>query len=375
MKENLDTKKKIFNKLGEFSDPKWEAGFRQDYFRAYKKFSALIIAITGTMMLLFLFFDIFVNKNTDNLWANIFVRLIVFFFTIFASIVILRTRNIRKMQTFIIVSHTLVIISYELILLFITENNTLQSLFLTFIVLVFAISLTPSRWLITIIYVPISIAVFASLLPLYFNGSALHVPSLVECIIYLFISGFIGIASSLAFHIMWRKQFITKLELEESSITDSLTQIYNRYKFDCLLNSQVRNSLITGATFSLIMYDIDDFKSFNDKYGHMVGDKILVSISKVVSASIRKSDSFARWGGEEFVVLLPGTELKDAAVIAEKIRLLIETNNVSIDLRLTVSVGVASFTTTDDIDSILRKVDSALYQAKKEGKNKVVVAN
>ena len=373
MKAKQLTEKKIINRLGEFRDPCAESAFRHDFFNTYKKFSSLIIAAIGAMILLFVVFDIYITKNTDHLPLTLPIRIFAFLVCMFTSFAIGKTKNTNIIQILIVAAHSLVVIAFQSIL-FINENHSFQSQFLTFILIVFAISLTPSRWIITLIFVPLVVTFFSALVPTYYDVG-FNVGLWIECIVYLAISGTIGIFSCYSLQILWRKQFITKLELEESSITDSLTQIYNRYKFDSLLDSHVKNSLTSGNTFSLIMYDIDNFKTFNDKYGHMVGDKILISLSRIVSDNIRKTDYFARWGGEEFIVLLPDTEINAASLIAEKLRVLIATNDVSMDLRLTVSLGVATFTPNDDVDSIIRKVDSALYQAKNEGKNKVVVAH
>ena len=374
MRDKTLYQKKVINKLGEFNDPKTESTFRNDFFQTYKKFSSLIIGIIGAMILLFVVFDFYITNNKEFLPITLTIRILAFLVCMFSSFMIVKTKNANLIQLLIVIAHSVVVIAFQSIL-FINSNHSLQSQFLIFILIIFAISLTPSRWIITLIFVPLVVAIFSALVPTYIPVATLDVGAWIECIVYLVISGTIGIFFCYSLQILWRKQFISKLELQESSITDSLTQIYNRYKFDSLLNFQVKNSLLTGNTFSLIMYDIDNFKTFNDKYGHMVGDKILISLARIVSDNIRKTDYFARWGGEEFVVLLPDTEINAAHIIAEKLRVLIATNDVSMDLRLTVSLGVAGFTPNDDVDSIIRKVDSALYQAKKEGKNKVIVAN
>jgi diguanylate cyclase (GGDEF)-like protein len=120
------------------------------------------------------------------------------------------------------------------------------------------------------------------------------------------------------------------------------------------------------------MFDIDNFKSINDTYGHDIGDKVIISLSNEVLQKIRQSDIAARWGGEEFLILLPNTNQQGAIVLAEKIRLAIEKLHLE-EVDFTVSVGVASFDITEDenIDDAIKKADLALYEAKNSGKNKV----
>ena len=126
------------------------------------------------------------------------------------------------------------------------------------------------------------------------------------------------------------------------------------------------------------MIDVDNFKSFNDTFGHMIGDKVLVAVSDLLRTVIREDDIAARYGGEEFVVLLPETGFEEAIVAAERIREVIAeqaTRDLSadVDRGITVSLGVASFPEhCQEIDSLLKKTDDLLYEAKKQGKNCVV---
>jgi diguanylate cyclase (GGDEF)-like protein len=122
------------------------------------------------------------------------------------------------------------------------------------------------------------------------------------------------------------------------------------------------------------MFDIDHFKEINDGYGHAVGDEVLVELSGLVRRNIRSADLFARWGGEEFMVLLPHTDLGGAASMAEKLRESVETHSFPGVARVTCSFGVAGFTEIDDATVILKRVDDALYEAKETGRNRVVVA-
>ena len=120
------------------------------------------------------------------------------------------------------------------------------------------------------------------------------------------------------------------------------------------------------------MFDIDHFKDFNDTYGHQMGDEILLTLATIVSDQVRDTDLFARWGGEEFVVLLPNANIESAMKIAQSKRELIEKHIFKDNLRVTCSFGVATMSDGDDKDSFLKKVDDALYRAKANGRNCVV---
>ncbi len=122
----------------------------------------------------------------------------------------------------------------------------------------------------------------------------------------------------------------------------------------------------------LVMADIDLFKNINDKYGHNKGDQILNKCAEIITESIRESDVAARWGGEEFVILLPKTNLENGITTAEKIRKNIEKTDFAIDGDVTCSFGVAEFSETDtDISKIIEKADQMLYRSKDSGRNTV----
>ena len=119
------------------------------------------------------------------------------------------------------------------------------------------------------------------------------------------------------------------------------------------------------------MFDLDHFKQINDRYGHQKGDEILVSTSQLIAHALRETDTLFRFGGEEFMVLLPETGLDKAFDIAERMRRLIEEHDFGLEAPATISIGVAVFQESDSIDSIIRKVDALLYQAKNKGRNSI----
>ncbi|PHQ65852.1 MAG: diguanylate cyclase response regulator [Sulfurimonas sp.] len=162
---------------------------------------------------------------------------------------------------------------------------------------------------------------------------------------------------------------------EHEASYDSLTNIYNRTKLNDLFCRQIETAKVNSDAFAFIMLDIDYFKSVNDNYGHLVGDAVLIQMTNLIKKSIRDSDIFARWGGEEFVLLLPHVSLEKAEEIANYLRAKIEDDKFPEVASITCSFGVACYKDGDTIDSIIKRADSALYDAKNAGRNRVCTLN
>jgi diguanylate cyclase (GGDEF)-like protein len=161
-------------------------------------------------------------------------------------------------------------------------------------------------------------------------------------------------------------------ELERRATRDALTGAHNRMKFDELLEAEIRRCKRYGRTMSLVMFDIDCFKAVNDRYGHAAGDTVLRQLVALISDHIRECDVFARWGGEEFVILLPETTLDDALAVSEKLRQTIEEHSFEIVETLTCSFGVTQMLHDDCHESLNKRVDDSLYEAKRNGRNMVI---
>jgi len=164
-------------------------------------------------------------------------------------------------------------------------------------------------------------------------------------------------------------------DLEVLATTDALTQIANRHKFNVVMDILMHRAQRYDLPLSIIFFDIDDFKALNDKLGHETGDEILVELSALVQNTVRAADLLARWGGEEFIIVLPETNHAQAMALAEKLRLIIETHTFVITAKLTCSFGVTQLKKDDDETSLLKRVDTALYSAKESGKNRVIELN
>ena len=159
--------------------------------------------------------------------------------------------------------------------------------------------------------------------------------------------------------------------LRDMAVTDSLTGIFNRRKFDETLADELGRARRYKTSLSLLMFDIDRFKKINDASGHLVGDAVLRTLGQFITDKIRSQDVFARYGGEEFVILAPGTNAEGCAKLAEKLREAIEQHIFPEAGPVTCSFGVTEFRQDDSAESFIRRADVALYRAKKNGRNRL----
>ncbi|MCJ8315316.1 MAG: GGDEF domain-containing protein [Saccharospirillaceae bacterium] len=191
--------------------------------------------------------------------------------------------------------------------------------------------------------------------------------------LYLVVSCLILIPVMIYFH---RSNLFVLNKLREQANTDTLTGLYNRRRMLEDINLQQALCERNNGKFSLILADIDFFKKLNDSYGHGAGDAALESLSKLLKNTVRKTDSVSRWGGEEFLILLSGSDAKEAYKIANTLRELIANQPIKYQdrhLHLTLSFGVANYKIGQTIEQTINNADMALYQAKVQGRNRVVL--
>lgn len=163
-------------------------------------------------------------------------------------------------------------------------------------------------------------------------------------------------------------------ELEMLAHTDCLTGIDNRFSFMKIIEAEVRRSSRFNEPFSLVLFDVDNFKAINDQYGHDVGDRVLVELAKITKKLLREVDSVCRFGGEEFVIVLPKTDKMLAIETAKRLCKKIEEHPFNLVENVTISLGVGTYHAGESIDELIKRVDVALYQAKRSGKNQVCLA-
>jgi diguanylate cyclase (GGDEF)-like protein len=210
-----------------------------------------------------------------------------------------------------------------------------------------------------------------------FKWNELHIPG-----IFLLGAMFVWLTINLSLQTAVDLRRIDMLETE--NITDPLTKVYNRRYLDRRLDEEVSRSKRYSLPLSVLMLDIDHFKRVNDTYGHPAGDVILSTLAGLVKSTLRNLDVVTRYGGEEFLVICTNTGIDGAALVAERLRKLVETLQINIPddsgmnqaIHVSISVGVSSFdASVGNKKNLIQAADEALYRAKDEGRNRVVVAN
>jgi diguanylate cyclase (GGDEF)-like protein len=186
------------------------------------------------------------------------------------------------------------------------------------------------------------------------------------------------VATPVAVTVVHLLHLLSRLRDEASRLasTDALTGVLNRRSFDEIAMRELQRALAGGRPLSLLILDVDDFKHVNDRHGHAAGDRVLEAVAARCVQAVRPGDPIGRWGGEEFVVLLPGAGPAEGAIVAERLRVSVRETPVRLDgveVAVTVSVGLASVRAdTDMLARLLGRADAAMYRAKTAGKDRVV---
>lgn len=172
-----------------------------------------------------------------------------------------------------------------------------------------------------------------------------------------------------------RERLDMMAKLQKLSITDGLTQLHNSRHFYNQLKGEIDRSNRYGHPLSLLLLDIDKFKDYNDTYGHLEGDQVLIGIGRIINACLRNMDSAYRYGGEEFTILLPDTVGDEAKTVAERLRVSVNEHrfypNTGDTVNITISIGVTEYHLEETISDFVQRADKAMYTSKQDGRNKV----
>lgn len=205
---------------------------------------------------------------------------------------------------------------------------------------------------------------------------------LITCLIFLTLAFFFSRGVGILFEGYKKIQRRHRRKLEElnktlkrQATTDPLTQIHNRAFFNSRMKEEISRAQRYNNTLGLILFDIDHFKRVNDTYGHLEGDNVLKVISHLSLDNIRSSDVLARWGGEEFVILVPEEKKENAKGLAEKLRIIFENHKFDRGFQVTCSFGVTHLVKDESQESFINRADHALYQSKENGRNQVTEAS
>ena len=356
------------SRFGEFVDKTRERVFFNDEIQKAIKYIRPIMLILGTLFMLFSVFDHLLIRNLHTYYIIFAIRAVAFLLVVVLFLLLGKIKNYDLFALGITIWELITVIAFVVICYF-YESPSFSKQVMAVLVILPALFLIPNKW----IYMQITATIFI----LSFIMMSLHVSNPIDSldlnagVVYIIIGLAFSSISSLRTNYYKRAQYINSQKLLKISQTDSLTGICNRGKFNDELVKWMTYSYRYKVPLSMCIFDFDDFKQVNDHFGHLVGDKVLIEIVGIINKEIRQCDVFARWGGEEFIILLPNTGTQDALELTERLRKLISGHTFEMGQAVTCSFGVVSLEDGDTIDSYLSRADELLYVAKKAGKNTV----
>jgi len=359
----------VLNKFCEFKNSQTESDFMEYEKAASSKLARLMILFMGIIFSAFILSDFYYYYGSGR---SIVLALILRFGALAIAIITFSIAGSFKKYTHTLIMVTLTelaVFSIYLINLYTLRADQLGLQFMTLTIFLLAVFLIPNLWKNSVITGIIILAGYVIYCTIFANPP--EAPSLFQRGIYL---GVILVACAIFLHSREssrRTQFATEKHLEFISITDRLTGIYNRGRFEYILGLWIKN--MRHDPFCLLLFDIDDFKRVNDRFGHSSGDHVLISTAEIITAHIRDNDIFARWGGEEFVLLFSNADLALAVELAERLRKAVQDNDCGEAGKVTISIGVAKYHRTESVLDFINRADGKMYEAKKAGKNCVFV--
>ncbi|WP_207642517.1 GGDEF domain-containing protein [Acetobacterium bakii] len=355
--------------FGEFRDKALEKEFYNAEIKKNINYVKFILLLVGIAYFLFIIPDYFLITDVNAFMAILFNRSVIL-----GLLVILYFKVKRSSEYFSLIYW---FTAYEIIisLSFISIANhytapdfLIQAFGVMLIILV--IFLINNRWRYSIfaaLFVSIGYFVFAA-----FCFTDVPFSQFSAAIVHILIVIVLSSISSYSINYYKRIQYLNTIELLNRAENDSLTGIYNKAKFNKEYARLADSAQQKNADLSVVMFDIDNFKGINDQYGHLVGDAVLIALADIVRKNLQQSDIFARWGGEEFVLIFPNMHLQQAIEITERLRKYIADHIFEKIGQVTCSFGVAVFEKDEDLNKVLQRADERLYLAKNAGKNKVM---
>ncbi len=275
--------------------------------------------------------------------------------------------NIRPWENYYILSFIFPYLCLAAALFFPYQENVLASVLFCAVVFTFLISggilAHSTSKILVLIYLNII------LLPLIIKLFLMQDILFTTLACYIFIAYFILTRMILKLNKLLIENIALKIENKNQSLLDPLTKLCNRRRLYLHIEKLMPITRRSGEPFSIIMLDIDHFKQYNDTHGHSAGDDLLVKVSKYLLECSREQDLVVRYGGEEFIVVLPSTNIEQAKVIAERIHASIKENT-----DVTISAGLAIYSDQMDFEKLVKQADKALYAAKEDGRNRFIVA-
>lgn len=353
---------------GDFTDKALEKDFfNHEIGKTIKHIRPIILAL-GLLFMLFIIPDYFLIKNKDTFNIILSIRTGALLLILILYYSLRRIKNYIFYAVWVTALEIIISIAYMAIYYFYESPDYLIQA-MGVIIIVIGIYLAPNKWIYMQIAAIITAAAF-TVVSFCFRQET-DISEFRAGIAYILLVMLLSSISSYRANYYKRVQYVDSKKLMVMSQTDSLTGLFNRARFNDELIKWVSYSDRYKTPISLAIFDIDDFKLINDKYGHLSGDMVMTETIDAIKGVIRQSDVFARWGGDEFVLLLPNTETTHAMELVERIRNLVDSRISKEGHHITCSFGLASLQTGENAEHVLQRADELLYQAKEKGKNTV----
>lgn len=357
------------NYLAEFSDPTIEREFQAIEIEKGIQASRYTFLTFGIVNLAFVAADYLYLAYEDIsfvLYHSFIPRLVVFVMALASSVALKRASNKKAVIRAMLAAAMLAYLLHEYTAIRFAPVQLIFEI-LDIVIISFGLFMVPNRWI-------ANMCACVAMIVIFFALSPLTIPSMdvgMKLLITLYLLLHVLMVGVLMYRISnhKRRNYLQQLQLEALADTDGLTKVHNRTSCDRMLADMCEKR----AAFSLIMVDMDDFKQINDTHGHLAGDAVIKEVIDAIKREIRQNDVVARWGGEEFVVILPHATLEGAREIARRVKDLIA--KIEFDGKtgcVTASMGVTAFIEGDDMRSIINRADRLMYEAKSRGKNNVV---
>ncbi len=320
--------------------------------------------ILGVTLSYFTFYNFFITQ----MYLLAYIELFVLVLTLWMAVDLRISHNVERSSWLFVIMVVIFLWLFAFV-----SNKPYYSLIWTAFgsIAVFFLMGHKKGLMVTLVYLGVLFAIILSMTPveLPMRSTINIIAGLIVLTVATYYYELSRHAVSTAYEKALQEQRDYSQKLERLSTTDKLTQLYNRFKIDELLAKEFARAQRYKSTFSLILVDIDYFKNINDTQGHQVGDEVLVEFAHLLKASLRKSDSVGRWGGEEFLIIAPQTDTDHATQLAQNLREAILLNDFPQGNAPTASFGVSTFHERDTLITLLTRADRALYAAKNSGRN------
>lgn len=342
--------------------------FYQSERKRSQRFLRTLILLIGSIILLFIIPDIIFIKDSATLLRVILLRSIFFAAALVPFLLMKKMQNPRVLSLVVTIYEFLFAALFVSILgAYATPDYMIQSMGV--IVIIIGIYLIPNRWSNMLLVTIVFIAGFLTYS--YLTYSTLPLRQFWAGAVYIILAALLCAVSAL-WSLKYRlARFLATRELMEIYSTDPLTKTCNRFKLTEEAEKWIGFCSRHQLPLSLVLIDVDDLKRINDEHGHIVGDSVLIDLGSIITSQIRSMDLCVRWGGDEFVLLLPYTRLQDAITLSERIRFSIINHRFEYTPGVTCCFGAAEWKAGWGLEELIAEADKSMYSAKKTGKNKV----